>query len=171
MISFVLLALPNILLAQSSSGSVKLSVVLSQVQSLTVNESQSAVSLDFTKKEDFRNGVDIREPNHLNVFSSGRFVVKVSTRGDLMSPDNRVIPASTIAVTPVASGGFTAIPGMTTADQVHLSAAESRTIIKSPVHGTTATSFDVLYHASGEGYAQMDNGTYTATVIYTIEVE
>lgn len=171
MVSFVLLALPNLLTAQSSSGSVKLSVVLAQVQSLTINESQSAVNLHFSKKEDFKNGVDINEPNHINVFSSGRFVVKVSTRGNLMSTDNRSIPASTIAVTPVASGGVTQIPGMTTASNVALSEHEARTIIQSPVHGTIATSFDVLYHASGEGYAQLDNGTYSATVIYTIEVE
>lgn len=171
MVSFVLMALPGLLYAQSSSGSVKLSVVLSQVQSLTVNEAQNAVSLGFTSKEDFRKGVDVNQPNHINVFSSGRFVVKVSTAGNLTGPGHRSIPASTIAVTPVATGGVVHVPGMVTGSNVSLSEHESRTIISSPSHGTIATSFDVNYHASGEGYAQLDNGSYSATVIYTIEVE
>jgi hypothetical protein len=171
MVSFVFFALPHLLLAQPTSGSVRLNVVLSQVQSLTINESQGQVDLNFSKKEDFKNGVNINERNHLNVFSSGRFVVKVSTQGDLTRPGGKTIPSSTIAVTPVASGGVTQIPGLTTGNGVNLSPQEARTIIKSPTHGTVATSFDVLYHASGDGYAMMDNGTYSATIVYTIETE
>lgn len=171
MVSFVFFALPHLMFAQVQNGSVRLNVVLSQVQSLTVNQSQGQVDLRFSRKEDFRDGVDINERNHLNVFSSGRFVVKVSAQSDLQRPGGRAIPASTIAVTPMATGGITQVPGMTTANNVSLSPRESRTIIKSPTHGTIATSFDVLYHASGEGYALLDNGTYSATVVYTIEAE
>lgn len=171
MVSFVFFALPQLLFAQPNSGSVRLNVVLSQVQSLTVNESQGEVNLNFSKKDDFRNGVNINEHNHLNVFSSGRFVVKVSTQSDLTRPGGKSIPASTIAVTPSATGGVIQVPGMTTENGVSLSPIEARTIIKSPTHGTVATSFDVLYHASGEGYAMLDNGTYSATIVYTIETE
>ncbi len=171
MVSFVIFALPQFIFAQPNSGSVRLNVVISQVQSLTVNESQGQVDLNFSKKEDFRNGVNVNEQNHLNVFSSGRFVVKVSAQSDLVSPGSKAIAASTISVTPLATGGVTRIPGMVTGNQVKLSPHEAKTIIKSPTHGTTATSFDVLYHASGEGYAMLDNGTYSATVVYTIESE
>lgn len=171
MVSFVFFALPHLLFAQPTSGSVKLNVVLSQVQSLTVNQSQGQVDLNFSRQEDFDNGVNINERNHLNVFSSGRFVVKVSTQSDLTRPGGKSIPASTIAVTPRASGGMTSIPDMTMGNRISLSPMEARTIIKSPTHGTVATSFDVLYHASGQGYAMMDNGTYSATIVYTIESE
>lgn len=171
MVSFVFFALPHLMFAQVQNGSVRLNVILSQVQSLTVNQAQSQVDLQFSRKEDFRNGVNVNEQNHLNVFSSGRFVVKVSAQSDLMRPGSPSIPASTIAVTPIATGGVTRIPGMTTGQKVSLSPQEARTIIKSPTHGTIATSFDVLYHASGDGYAMLDNGTYSATVVYTIEAE
>lgn len=171
MVSFVFFALPHLMFAQVQNGSVRLNVILSQVQSLTVNQAQSQVDLQFSRKEDFRNGVNVNEQNHLNVFSSGRFVVKVSAQSDLMRAGSPSIPASTIAVTPIATGGVTQIPGMTTGNKVSLSPQEARTIIKSPTHGTIATSFDVLYHASGEGYAMLDNGTYSATVVYTIEAE
>ncbi len=171
MVSFVFFALPHLMFAQVQNGSVRLNVILSQVQSLTVNEAQSQVDLHFSSKEDFRNGVNINEQNHLNVFSSGRFVVKVSAQSDLVRPGGRPIPASTIAVTPIATGGVTGVPGMITENRVSLSPQVARPIIKSPTHGTIATSFDVLYHASGEGYALLDNGTYSATVVYTIEAE
>lgn len=171
MVSFVFFALPYMLYAQPTSGSVKLNVVLSQVQSLTINESQGQVDLNFSSKEDFKRGVNINERNHLNVFSSGRFVIKVSTQGDLNHSGGKSIPASTIAVTPLATGGTTHIPGMTTGNSINLSPQEAKTIIKSPSHGTVATSFDVLYHASGQGYAMLDNGTYSATIVYTIESE
>lgn len=171
MAGLIFFALPHLLFAQPNSASVRLNIVLSQVQSLTVNESQGQVDLNFSEKEDFKNGVNVNERNHLNVFSSGRFVVKVSTQGNFTSADNRTIPASTVAITPMATGGVTQIPGMVTGNQVKLSPKESKTIIKSPTHGTVATSFDVMYHASGVGYAMLDNGTYSGTVVYTIEVE
>ena len=171
MMGLVFFALPQLLFAQPNSASVRLNINLSQVQSLTVNESQSQVDLNFSRREDYRNGVNINEPNHLSVFSSGRFVVKVSTQGNFTGNDNKSIPASTVAITPFATGGVTEVPGMVTGNRVKLSPREPRTIIKSPTHGTIATSFDVLYTASGAGYALLDNGTYSGTVVYTIEVE
>lgn len=171
MTGLVFFALPQILFAQPNNASVRLNINLSQVQSLTVNESQSQVDLNFSKKEDYKNGVNVNEPNHLSVFSSGRFVVKVSTQGNFTGTDNKSIPASSVAITPQATGGVTQIPGMITGSNIRLSPREAKTIIKSPTHGTIATSFDVLYTASGAGYALLDNGTYSGTVVYTIEVE
>ncbi len=168
MLGFVLATLPHFLFGQIS-GSVKLNVVINQVQSLTINEAQSQVDLLFSQKEDFKKGVHITEPAHLNVFSSGRFVVKVSTLDDLRGVGNKKIPAATIAVQPTATGGTVHVPDMTT-DRVNLS-REARAIIKSPTHGTIATSFDVLYHASGEDYAMLSNGVYSGTVVYTIEAD
>jgi hypothetical protein len=171
MSGLVFFALPQLLFAQPNSASVRLNINISQVQSLTVNESQGQLDFNFSKKEDFKNGVNINERNHLNVFSSGRFVVKVSTQGNFTGVDNRFIPASSVSITPYATGGMTHVPGMITGNNVSLSPREAKTIIKSPTHGTTATSFDVLYTASGTGYAMLDNGTYSGTVVYTIEVE
>jgi|GEM_PF-716752 hypothetical protein len=169
MVSYVIFALPQLLFAQNS-GSVNLNVVISQVQSLTINELQDNVNLRFSHREDFTRGVSINEQGHLNIFSSGRFVVKVSAQSDLVSPGNGKIPASTIAVTPTMSAGAP-VPGLVTGSQVRLSPSEPKTIIKSPTHGTLATTFDVMYQASGEGYAQLEDGTYRTTVVYTIEVE
>jgi hypothetical protein len=150
------------------SGNASLGVNLGGAQGLKINERQQSVNLDFRTVEDYRNGVSVNKPGQLEVFSAGRFVVKVSTSGELKGEGAETIPASTIKVAVAVTGGNTNLTGMTTYP-VYLSSALQQELIVSPINGTLATSFDVTYQASGLGYMTKADGSYNTTVVYTIE--
>lgn len=169
MSTMLLWAIPHLLFGQGSA-SVQLNVRIAQVQSLTVNENQHQVNLDFSSKEDFRRGVEVLQPAHIKVFSSGRFVVKVSAQGEVTNGRD-AIPKGTLTLSSQASPGANIAPDLELGQKVALLPNQPQTLIKSPSHGTLSTAFDVRYHASGEGYAQLDNGVYSGTVIYTIEAD
>ncbi len=155
--------------AQSNQASATLNVVLSNTQSLNINEGQKTINLNFTTLHDYKNGVSVVESKHLNVFSTSKFAVKVIATGNLKSSDGTEIPVNTISVNP--SGASNAISGLTTNEAV-LSTTVNQPIINSPEKGTLGTSFDIEYNAgSGSSYMSRNQGDYSTTIIYTIEAQ
>lgn len=73
--AFLLGSLPCELYAQNS---VTLNVNLYPIQTLMVNTSQKEVNLEFKTREDYRNGVVSEQQDHLTIYSTGGFQVKVS---------------------------------------------------------------------------------------------
>lgn len=149
-----------------TSAQVNLSVVLTNVQSISA--STNAVSLNFATASDYQNGVSQTINDHLNVFSNGVFTVSVSASGDLTgttTPSN-TIPVSTISLTPSTGTSInpTASPTYST---VSLSTT-SQTLIHN-TRGVLVGKFNIKYSANDTNGDYLKPGdTYTTTITYTI---
>lgn len=75
MTAFLLGSLSFELYAQNS---VTLNVNLYPIQTLLVNTAQKEVNLEYNTREDYRNGVVSEQQDHLIIYSTGGFQVKVS---------------------------------------------------------------------------------------------
>ena len=60
-------------------SSVNLTVKLNPIQSITVNNQQSDVILDYVTKSDYESGVSVLLQDHLTVFSTGGFEIKAKS--------------------------------------------------------------------------------------------
>jgi len=93
--AFLLGSLNGELYAQNS---VTLNVNLYPIQTLVVNPSQKVVNLEYNTREDYSNGVLSEQQDHLTIYSTGGFQVKISA--ETAADDNglldniTVIPAS-----------------------------------------------------------------------------
>jgi len=61
-----------------AQNSVTLNVKLYPIQTLLVNASQNNVDLEYHTREDYKNGVTSEQRDHLTIYSTGGFQVKVS---------------------------------------------------------------------------------------------
>lgn len=100
--SAVILATAVGLFAQTApttkSSTVALNVILHKVQSIEVT-SLAPVELNYKNVADYNSGVQVKENNHLSVFSVGGFEVKVkSAATDLTSAATEKIQSSGITV-------------------------------------------------------------------------
>lgn len=164
----------NSLNAQASANAT-LNVVLSDVRSIKVNPAQTSVSLTFSNVNDYNNGVTSEQNAHLEITSTGGYIIKVrSSTANLVNGPNS-IPANTVQLTPkqnstgvAAAGVNNAVSKPASLTPVNLSASPS-TIISS-TDGATKIFYDMTYKASGgPQYINKANGTYTTTITYTIE--
>jgi hypothetical protein len=153
-----------------------LSVRLHPIQTLVVNPAQDNVVLDYVSTGDYAGGVSSQQADHLSVYSTGGFQVKVkSASEDLTSTSSAVtstLAANTIQV--IATNGSEALTGATFST-VNLSATET-TLISSAVGGVDKT-FNVEYKGAGADqyvnlYNNAENPTvYSTTVTYTITAQ
>lgn len=165
--------------AQSQNGNsdnVTLNVRLNPIQTLVVNAQQKTVNLDYTTKQDYNDGVSSRQENHLNIFSTGGFEVKVKTSGSELTNQgtagpNGNIAAATVKLTALA-GTQDALADAQYNQDVLLSATEG--IIASSTKGARDKNIDIQYAAAGnDAYldkyvANQTPTTFTTTVTYTI---
>jgi len=81
-----------------AQGSVTLNVKLYPIQTLLVNPSQKNVNLEYVTREDYQNGVVLGQKDHLTIYSTGGFQVKVSTvtaaNNDTVLNNISVLPSS-----------------------------------------------------------------------------
>ncbi len=77
-LKLILLLLPTVVFSQTSDN-VTLNVTLNPIQSLIVNPQQKTVDLTYSTKADYLNGVISKQENHLTVFSTGGFEIKVKS--------------------------------------------------------------------------------------------
>lgn len=165
----------------STAGTVTLNVKLNPIQTLTVNPAQDhkIVDLVYNTADDYKNGVSVTKNNHLSVYSTGGFQIKVksagseltrsSQGGNAQGSDPGNIQANSIKI--AAKAGSDAIQGAAYTDQ-SLSATEA-TIITSTTGGVNK-NFDITYQGAGadaylNNYRAGQNPTvYTTTVTYTI---
>jgi hypothetical protein len=150
-----------------------LNVKLHPIQTLVVNPTQSEVDLEYVTTADYSGGVTNTQEDHLKIYSTGGFEVKVkSASNNLESGSNAVtstLASNSIQVT--ASNGTQGIAGATF-NPVNLE-EDQNWIIKSTVGGVDKT-FNVEYKGAGADqyvnlYNNAENPTvYSTVVTYTI---
>ena len=158
-----------------NSDNVTLNVRLNPIQTLVVNSLQKTVNLDYTTKEHYNQGVSLKQENHLNIFSTGGFEVKVKSGGSELTNQgagpNGNIAAATVKLTALA-GTQNALADAQYNQDVVLSATEG--VIASSTKGARDKNIDIQYAAAGnDAYldkyvANQTPTTFTTTVTYTI---
>ena len=170
-----LVVLCGITAQAQNSDNVTLNVRLNPIQTLVVNSLQKTVDLDYTTKQHYNDGVSSRQENHLNIFSTGGFEVKVKSGGSELTNQgagpNGNIAAATVKLTALA-GTQNALADAQYNQDVVLSATEG--VIASSTKGARDKNIDIQYAAAGnDAYldkyvANQTPTTFTTTVTYTI---
>lgn len=170
-----LVVLCGITAQAQKSDNVTLNVRLNPIQTLVVNSLQKEVNLDYTTKEHYNQGVSLKQENHLNIFSTGGFEVKVKSGGSELTNQgagpNGNIAAATVKLTALA-GTQNALADAQYNQDVVLSATEG--VIASSTKGARDKNIDIQYAAAGnDAYldkyvANQTPTTFTTTVTYTI---
>lgn len=150
-----------------------LNINLYPVQTIEVNSASQTVDLDYKTRDDYRDGVSVTKTDHLKIFSTAAFAVKVrSEKPTLTNPDStNSINSSDITMT--ASQGTSTSGGSFTSSPVQLSGSDAEFLSSSK--GGTNNTFNVKYAASGgDKYINKRvNGqsptVYTTQVVFSIE--
>lgn len=165
----------NSIKADGTSDDVILNIKFKPVQSITVTAAQKPVDLEYYALADYRDGVSKTLTDHLTVFSTGGFVVSVSTtEANFVRSAGGTIPVGDVIVTAADGSTSATNPSFTPVD-VTLSTTAT------PLITTTAGGNEIKYNitydntAAGGTYNYInkyrhDDATsvYTATVTYTI---
>jgi len=147
-----------------------LNVRLKPIQTLVVYNAQKIVNLDYVTKDDYANGVSSLNADHLNIFSTGGFQVKVKSANSALQNGNKNIQANTIQIK--ATAGSDAVNGAQYAQNVQLSANE--TTLVSSSNGGVDKKISIEYKGAGantylDNYiAGQDPTVYTTELTYTI---
>ena len=163
--------------AQESKNfdNVTLNIKLHPIHTLVVNQAadQKIVDLEYKTTENYASGVTARRENHLNVYSTGGYEIKVKSSGSELVTNTAGprgnINANTVQI--LAANGSNAQDGAQYTPQP-LSATQS-TII-SATNGGIDRNYSIEYKGSGANaylnhYVAGQNPTvYTTTVTYTI---
>lgn len=156
--------------AQNATDNVTLNVKLHPIQTLIVNSGQKAVDLNYVNKDDYANGVSSDQADHLTVYSTGGFEVKVKSSAAELTGTYGSIDANSITITPSA-GSSNSITGATYT-ALQLGATEQAIITSST--GGVDKNFNIQYKGADANqyvnkYNNSENPTvYTTTVTYTI---
>lgn len=162
--------------AQTNTDNATLNVRLNPIQTLVVNPAQETVNLDYTTTNHYSTGVSSKQENHLNVFSTGGFEVKVkSSSAELTNAStagpNGNINASTIQIV-ASQGKEQALANADYKSAVTLSTTEG--VLVSSTKGARDKNIDIEYKAAGnDAYldhyvANQTPTVFSTSVIYTI---
>lgn len=164
--SFALLGFATLKAQQN----VTLNVRLKPIQTLVVNNAQKVVNLDYVTKDDYVNGVSSVNADHLSIYSTGGFQVKVKSANAALQNGAKNIQANTVQIK--ASAGSEAVNGAQYAQNIQLSATET-TLVTSP-NGGVDKKISIEYKGAGAN-AYLDNyiagqapTVYTTELTYTI---
>lgn len=157
------------------TDNVNLNIILRPIQTITINPTQKNVNLIYDTKDRYSEGVSREYTDHIEVFSTGGFIIKINGNGNLINinnNNNKSIPLSDVSIT--ASNG-TNVLTTPTYNTVKLSITE-QTLISSGSGGRNL-KYNVTYNNSlGAGdnyinkYFKLDGNesVYTTTLTYTI---
>ena len=156
----------------TATDKVQLRVTLSPIQTIVVNASQKPVKLNYATVNDYNDGVTSVNENHLTIYSTGGFEVKVKSDEDNLSNSDNLttIASNTITLTP--SAGVRPLGGTVTHyTPVTLSKA-GKTLITSNAGGFDKT-VHVNYAGAGlqayiNNYETGKSNIFTTNVTYTI---
>ena len=157
----------------ATSDPVTVHIKFKPIQSIVVNSGQKTVDLEYNTKDDFANGVSVTKDDHLEVFSTGGFIVSVASNGDFMGSENaETSKIDDAEVTIVAKNGSGTNNGQF--EQVALSTAPTQLISSNT--GGTKLNYNITYNNQAGAnnkyinkYMHNDVETvYTAEVTYTI---
>lgn len=149
---------------------VTLNVRLKPIQTLVVNNAQKIVNLDYVTKDDYANGVSSVNADHLSIYSTGGFQVKVRGGNDVLEYGGKNIQANTIQIK--ASAGSDAVNGAQYAQNVQLSTNEATLVTSST--GGVDKKINIEYKGAGDNkylnnyIAGQDPTVYTTELTYTI---
>jgi hypothetical protein len=158
-----------------TSDNVTVNIKFTPIQSIVVNSAQKTVNLVYATKDDYANGVSAEMLNHLEIFSTGGFIVTVKASGNFTrTTGDDIIPAGDVLVS-ATLGEDTSIG--TPADATGLTTIGGKTLITAD-EGGRALKYNVTYDniAAGKSDAYINKyihgdspeSIYTATVTYTI---
>ena len=149
-----------------------LSVTINPIQSIKVNG--DGVNLNYASTEDYKNGVTEERQNHLTVYSTGAFQVKVKASNlETTGAEKKTMDASGITVT-AANGSLNPLANLTSSGAVALPTTEAATIFTS-TQGGVDRNVNVTYKgAGGDAYINKyfktgSDNVYKTTVTYSIE--
>jgi hypothetical protein len=156
--------------ATVNAQTVTLNVRLKPVQTLIVNTAQKTVNLDYNTREDYANGVTSLNADHLTVYSTGGFQVKIKSGNSALVNGSKTIQANTIQVK--ASAGTDPVNGAQYSPFSPLSATETTLVTSSA--GVVDKKISVEYKGASAN-AYLDNyvtgqnvSVYTSELTYTI---
>ncbi len=152
-----------------------LNVKLHPIQTILIG-ANSTVDLVYQTKEDYSNGVTKTMNDHLIVYSTGGFAVKVKSENEnlVRKEGDSKIAVNTINLQ-ASLGSNTTLTDATFDENVKLTNSYA-SLISSKVGGTDL-KFNVAYNGIGNNdyvnkYNNVENPTvYTTTVTYTIEAQ
>lgn len=159
--------------AQTNSENVTLNVRLNPIQTLVVNPAQKIVNIDYDSKNDYAQGVTVPNPDHLTVYSTGGFQVKVKSGSanlqNAAAGSNGTIASNSINI--IAEAGSDAVEnGVYTPQPL---TGEDKLIVSATTGGVDK-KISVSYKGAGadtylNNYVAGQNPTvYTTQVTYTI---
>lgn len=167
---FLLTALALVAFATSKAQQVKLNVILKPIQTLVVNDEQKTVNLEYSTTNDYLNGVIKTNKDHLTIYSTGGFQVKVKANSANMQLAGKTMAVNTVKLT--ATAGSQALSNATYQQDLALTGSE--TTLVSSGNGAVNKNVSVEYKGAGAN-AYIDNyvpnqnpSTYTADLVYTI---
>lgn len=162
-IVFLLTSLCQLIAQQSAD--VQFNLVLTDVQSITLNQNQKNVTIVLNDAADFASGKTLVQPDHIKISSTSDYEIKVMASTDLKGISAN-IPVGTIGVFPSlgSRGGPSSTPLFFS--DIYLS-TDQQTLVQSD-DGDVLRSFDIDYNVSGEQLYNKPAGTYTTTIIYSI---
>lgn len=167
--SFALLGFATVS-AQTSTDNVTLNVKLKPIQTLVVNPAQKEVNLLYTTAADYSGGVSSTQADHLTVYSTGGFEVKVKSGDANIVSGSKNIAANTITIT-ASNGSNNSITGAT---YTPVSLSNNDQVIATSATGGVNKNINVTYAGAGADtyvnnyIAGQTPTTYTTTLTYTI---
>lgn len=163
-------AIALVAFATFKAQQVKLNVILKPIQTLVVNDEQKVVNLEYTTANDYLNGVSKTNQNHLTIYSTGGFQVKVKAQNANMQLAGKTMAVNTVKIT--SSAGSLALNNATYHQDLPLESTDV-TIVSSP-NGAVNRNVNVKYQGAGaneyiDNYVPNQNpSTYTADLVYSI---
>jgi len=161
-----------------TTASATVNVVLADVRSIKINPTQSVVTLNFNSASDYTNGVTSQQNAHLEVTSTGGYIIKVKASNANLQNNTNTIPVSTINISPKVNsssnigsaiiGSYSNTMASTYLYPANLTVSPSLIIESSK--GSPKTMYDIQYKASGGvNYMNKAPGNYSVTITYSIE--
>ena len=154
----------------STSDLLTFNIRLHPIQTIEVTPLQKVVNLDYITKDDYESGVNVDQPDHLRVYSTGGFAVRVESGSPIRkSGSTEEIDISDIIITP--SAGSTE-KGDANYPEVNLNPVAQELV--SSTTGGVNRKFNINYRAAGVNkyvnkYMNLENPTvYSGTITYSI---
>lgn len=165
----MVITLPVLLNAQFHVAHTDVNVFVSSTQSLIVSDAPSRTAVS----DKVGNGKNVRlgDVKQINVFSCGKFVLKVSARNEFNNFTGPEIPAASVYVSSGATGDTKNASDFIFEKDVNLAINNPKPLIHAQTSGTLNTSFNIEYYASGLDFGDLHKGYLDGLVVYTIEVE
>jgi hypothetical protein len=170
--ALILFGLANVNSMKAESDDATVNIKFRPIQSIVVNPDQKTVDLLYATTANYANGVSAEMLDHLEVFSTGGFIVQANTGGDFTRVGGGTIPASDVILkatqgTGTSIGSFTNV-SLSTTPTTLISATEGGTTLKYNVTYDNTTAGGSNNYINKYVYSDSPESVYTATVTYTI---